>query len=125
MSGVREKVEKFFNESGKEATVYLNVGCKFTLTVGGKHYAVEVVDEGKVKVEEGKKEGDLEIVGEASVMEDLFSSTSLEEFVKKIGSYVVQGKKPTLKILMDRSIDNTRKFLRDYYVTLSRLYIIR
>ncbi|MEM3550362.1 MAG: hypothetical protein QW222_03705 [Candidatus Bathyarchaeia archaeon] len=122
---MKDLIEKFFNEAGKEATAYLNVGCKFVATAGDRHYQIEVVDEGKVKVEEGKMEGDLEIAGEASVMEELFSSASVEEFAEKVNSYLVQGKKPTLKIFMERSIDNTKKFLRDYYITLAKLHIIR
>lgn len=122
---MKNKIESFFNEYGKEATLLFNVGGKFIVTAGEKSYTVTVTDEGKVNVEEGEKDGDFEIIGEPSVMEDIFSSKSVEEFVNKIRFYLVQGKKPKLKILMERSIENTKKFLRDYFPALSHLYIIR
>lgn len=122
---MKDKIESFFNENGKEATFLFNTGGKFIISAGEKSYTVAVVSEGKVEVEEGRKGGDFEIAGEPSVMGDIFSSKSVEEFVNKIRFYLVQGKKPKLKIFMERSIENTKKFLRDYFPALSHLYIIR
>lgn len=122
---MKDRLELFFEKTARKITEYLDVGCKILITAGEKHYTLEVLERGKVKVHEGKKDADLEIIGDENVINDLFSSVTIEEFIDKMCKYVVQGKKPMLKILMDRDVENTKKFIRTYYIPLLKLYIIR
>jgi len=122
---MRDKIEFFFKEPAKALLDYLRPGCRIVFTADEHHYTLEVTESGEVRIEEGKKNGDIEIVGEAVVLKDLFSSNSLEEFSDKMCFYIKSGKKPKLRILMDRNVENVKKFMRNYYIPLCKLYILR
>ena len=74
---------------------------------------------------DGKEPCDIEISGEQQIMEDLLSSSTRSEFSKKITSYIQNGQKPTVKILMDRTSRNSAKFARVYLYFLRRLILLR
>jgi len=122
---MKEIIERFFMESSKDLLEYLSAGCKIVFTADTMQYTMEVTESGGVRVEEGKRNGDIEIIGETDVLRDLFSSGSLEGYVDKMCSYIKLGKKPKLKILMERNLENTKRFMRNYYVPLLKLYILR
>jgi hypothetical protein len=115
---LQDSIESFFKEPGRVLLDYMKPGCKIVFTADDRHYTLEVIESGGVKVEEGKKDGDIEIIGEADVLRDLFTSKSLEEFSDKMCSYISLGKKPKLRILMERNIENVKKFMRNYYIPL-------
>jgi hypothetical protein len=122
---MKDVIEHFFTESGKTLLEYLTAGCKMVFTANATQYTVEVTESGGIKVEEGKKNGDIEIFGEAEVLRDLFSSNSLEELADKMCLYIKSGKKPKLRILMERNAENVKKFMRNYYIPLFKLYVLR
>ncbi|MEM3697304.1 MAG: hypothetical protein QXQ94_07370 [Candidatus Bathyarchaeia archaeon] len=122
---MKNKLEFFFGNVARKITEYLDDGCKLLITAGEKHYTLEIPEKGKVKVHEGKMDADVEIIGDENVIADLFSSVTIEEFADKMCKYVAQGKKPRLRILMDRNVENIKKFIRTYYIPLLKLYIIR
>jgi len=122
---MRENIESFFKEPGKALLDYLRPGCRIIISADEHHYTLVVGESGEVRIEEGRKEGDIEIVGETAVLRDLFSSKSLEEFSDKMRFYIKLDKKPRLKILMERNVENVRKFMRNYYIPLYKLYILR
>lgn len=122
---MKDDLELFFEKAAKNIIEYCDPGCKIVVTAGEKHCTLEVLEKGKIKIYEGKKDGDLEIIGEEYVIKDLFSSATLEEYIDKMCKYVMQEKKPKLKVLMQRNAENIKKFMRTYYIPLLKLYIIR
>ncbi|MEM3550678.1 MAG: hypothetical protein QW222_05580 [Candidatus Bathyarchaeia archaeon] len=122
---MKDKIESFFERTAGKVVEYLDVGSKIIVSAGEKHYTLEVSEKGKIKVHEGRADGDLEIIGEESVINDLFSSTTMEEYIDKMCNYVVQGRKPKLKIHMERNAESIKRFMRTYYMPLLKMYIIR
>jgi hypothetical protein len=120
---VEEKIKKFFQGPGKEAVEYLGSGAHVLITTENGSYTLIVTEERDVKI--GKESGDIEIKGNERMMDNLFSSSSLDDFSKKMISYIKERKGPEVKIHMDRTLENTRKFDRDYYYFLRKMVLIR
>ena len=113
---MEEKIKDFFECRGKWATEHLGSGANILMTIGETSYKLKITDEREVKVEKDGKEGsDIEIRGEENVMNDLLSSSDLHEFTEKMKSYIGDRKAPQGKILMERTVENSKKFLRMYY----------
>jgi len=123
---MEEKIKNFFEGPGKEATEHLGAGGNVIITIGKASYILEITEEREIKVgRDGKKGGDIEISGEEGIVKDLFSSSSFDEFSKKMISYIGSGQEPEVKILMDRTDENSAKFQRVYAYFLRKLFLYK
>ena len=123
---MEEKIKEFFEHGGKWATEQLGSGANVLITIGETSYTLKLTDEREVEVEkDGMKGSDIEIRGEENVMNDLFSSSDLHDFTEKMTSYIGDRKAPQGKILMERTIENTKKFLRMYYHFFRKLGVLK
>ena len=123
---MEEKIKDFFERGGKWATEHLGSGASILITIGETSYTLKITGEREVKVEkDGKKGGDIEIRGEENVMNDLFSSSDLLDFTEKMQSYIGDRKAPQGKILMERTVENSKKFLRMYYHFFRKMGILK
>ena len=123
---MEEKIKDFFEHGGKWATEHLGSGVCILITIGETSYTLKITDEREVKAEkDGKKGGDVEIRGEENVMNDLFSSSDLHDFTEKMKSYIGDRKAPQGKILMERTVENSKKFLRMYYHFFRKMGILK
>ena len=123
---MEENIKNFFEGPGREATEHLGSGANILLTIGKTSYTLKITEEREVKVEKDQKEGgDIEIRGEGKIINDLLSSSSMHEFSDKMKSYIVDGKEPQVKILMERTGENSKKFLQGYYFFLRKIGLLR
>ena len=123
---MEEKIKDFFEGPGKEATKHLGAGASIIITTGQTSYVLRITDRREVVVEkDGKGSGEIEIKGNDKIMNDLLSSSSLLEFTGKMKSYIVDRKGPEVKILMERTTDNSRKFLRIYFHFLRKVCLLK
>src|SRR4030042_322365 len=119
---MEEKIKNFFEGAGKRAMEHLGSGANILITIGKTSYTLKITEGREVKVEkDGKQNSDIEIRGQEKVMNDLFSSSSMDEFSKKMSSYILDRKGPKVKILMERTIENTKKFLLTYQHFLQKI----
>jgi hypothetical protein len=123
---MEEKIKNFFEGAGKRATEHLGSGANILITIGKTSYALKITEEREIKVEkDGKERRDIEISGEEEIMNDLFSSSSNDEFSRKARSYIRNGKEPKGKILMERTLENARKFQLVYYQFLRKMFLVQ
>lgn len=123
---MEDKIETFFKGPAKEATEILGPNANILFTFGSNSYSLIKTEDEEIKV--GKKEndtGDLEIIGEESVMEDLISSSSLKEFIEKHRLYMKDRREPKIKIHMERTHESNKKYLRVYTHYLWKLGLQR
>ena len=126
MQGLEQKIKKFFEEAGKEATERLGIGANILLTAGETSYNLKITEERAVRVEPaGKEHSDMEIKGEQKQMNDLFSSATMDEYSKKMISYVKDGKQPEVKILLNRTGENSAKFQQLYMLFLNKMVLLK
>lgn len=122
---MEEKIKNFFEETAKEATDYLCYGADILLSLGKSSYVVKVSDEGAVEVaRDDNGTGDLEIMTDEEILDDLYSSASLAEYREKMVALTIDFQRPTIKIHMERTEKNGRKFFRRYANWLRRVYIL-
>ena len=123
---MEETIKDFFEHRGKWATEHLGSGANVLITIGDTSYTLKIMEDREVTVEkDGNKGGDIEIKGEEDVMNDLFSSSDLHEFIEKMNSYVGDRKAPQGKIHMERTVENTKKFLRTYFHFFRKIGILK
>ena len=123
---MEETIKDFFERRGKWATEHLGSGANVLITIGETSYTLKITEEREVSVEkDGSKGGDIEIKGEEDVMNDLFSSSDLHEFTEKMNSYIGDRKAPQGKIHMERTVENTKKFLRTYFHFFRKIGILK
>ena len=126
MEGMEQKIKSFFEGAGKEATERLGIGANILITAGETSCTLQITEERAVKVEtDGKENSDMEIKGEPGQMNNLFSSSSMEEFSKKMISYVKDGKQPEVKILLNRTGENSAKFQQLYMSFLNKMVLLK
>ena len=125
MEGMEQKITSFFEGAGKDATERLGIGANILITAGNASCTLKMTEERAVKVETDGKDGDMEIRGEQKQMDDLFSSSSMDEYSKKIISYVKDGKQPEVKILLKRTGENSAKFQQLYMSFLNKMVLLK
>ena len=121
---MEEKIKKFFQGAGKEAAEHLGAGARVLITTGVNASNTLIITEER-EIQVGKGSGDIEIRGNEKMMDDLFSSSNMDEFSEKMISYIKDRKGPEVKILLDRTMEDTEKFERDYYYFLRKMILIR
>ena len=122
---MEEKIKAFLEGAGKEITDYLGVGGDVLITLGDSSYRLKMDEEREIQVEKGEKgNSDVEIITDESIMNDLLSSSSMEEYREKMSSYTFNNKKPAVKIHMERTDKNAAKFIRTYTYFLRRMWLL-
>lgn len=122
---MEEKIRSFFEEAGKQALEHLDSKASILMAIGGTSYALKFTEERELEIEKGGKESsDIEISGEEEIMNDLFSSSTWNEFNGKMNRYIVDEKAPRVKILMEREKENLGKFLHGYYYFLRKMRLL-
>ena len=122
---MEQKIKSFFEGAGKEATERLGSGANIRLVIGETSYALKITEDRIVQVEKDGKDSDMEIRGEQELMDDLFSSATMEEFSEKMISLVKDGKQPEVKILLDRTGENSAKFQQLYMLFLNKMVLLK
>jgi len=122
---MKNKIKNFFTGPGAKIINHLGSGATILIIVGQNRYTLKVNEERELKVEEDGAQADVEIRGEEAVMSDLLSSSSIDEFSKKARAYIMEGKEPKGKILMERTLENSRKFQALYYYFLRGMFLIK
>ena len=122
---MEEKIKTFFEGTGKEITEYLGVGGNVLITLGETSYRLKMDEERDLQVEKGAKgSGDVEIITEESIMNDLLSSSSMEDYRERMSSYTFNNQKPAVKIHMERTDKNAARFIRTYTYFLRRMWLL-
>jgi len=122
---MEEKITAFLEGPGKEITDYLGPGGDVLITLGDSSYRVKMDKDRELQVEKGEKgNSDIEITTEAEIMNDLLSSSSMEEYRQKMASYTFNNKKPAVKIHMERTDKNAARFIRTYVYFLRRMWLL-
>lgn len=123
---MEKKIKSFFEGAGKEATEQLGSGASILITIGETSYPLKITEEREVKVKKDEKEkSDIEIRGEEKIMNDLLSSSTMDEFSDKMISYIRDGQEPEVKILMNRTGKNSAKFQRVYLYFLRKMVLLK
>lgn len=119
------KIKTFLQGAGKEITDYLGSGGDVLITLGDSSYRLKMNEERELQVEKGEKgNSDIEITTEEEIMNDLLSSSSMEEYREKMSSYTYNNRKPTVKIHMERTDKNAARFIRTYLYFLRRMWLL-
>jgi hypothetical protein len=122
---MEEKITAFLEGPGKEITDYLGPGGDVLITLGDSSYRVKMDKDRELQVEKGEKgNSDIEITTEEEIMNDLLSSSSMEEYRQKMASYTFNNKKPAVKIHMERTDKNAARFIRTYVYFLRRMWLL-
>ena len=123
---MEEKIKGLFEGPLSGATEHLGSGANVLITIGEISYALKITDEREVQVEKGGNgDSDLEIKGEEKIMNDLLDSSSLHDFGEKMKLYIKDRKSPKVMILMERTVENSKRFLRIYYHFVRKLYLLK
>ncbi len=122
---MEEKIKAFLEGTGKEITEYLGPGGDILITLGDSSYRVKMDEDRELQVEKGEKgNSDIEITTEEEIMNDLLSSSSMQEYRQKMASYTFNNKKPAVKIHMERTDKNAARFIRTYVYFLRRMWLL-
>jgi hypothetical protein len=122
---MEEKIKAFLEGPGKEITDYLGPGGDVRITLGDSSYRVKMDEDRELQVEKGEEgNSDIEIKTEEEIMNDLLSSSSMEEYRQKMASYTFNDKKPAVKIHMERTDKNAARFIRTYVYFLRRMWLL-
>ena len=110
---------------GKQITEYLGAGGNVLITLGDSSYTLKMDTERALEVKKAERgNGDIEIITEERIMNDLLSSSSMEEYREKMASYVLNNEKPAVKIHMERTDKNAARFIRTYVYFLRRMWLL-
>lgn len=122
---MEDKIRTFLEGTGKEITDYLGPGGHVLLTLGNSSYTLKMDEERELQVEEGGKgDSDVEIITEEKILDDLLSSTSMQEYREKMSFYTFNNKKPAVKIHMERTEKSAARFIRTYVYFLRRMWLL-
>ena len=122
---MQAQLKTFFAGAGERAIDQLPSGAGILITVDESSYVLTVTDEREIVVEKGPDgQGELEIKGKGPVLNDLFSSPTYDEFSKKMISYKLNREAPEVRILLERTVENAKKFNRCYNHFLRRMYLL-
>jgi len=122
---MEQKIREFFGGVGKQITEYLGAGGDVLITLGKSSYTLKMDEERVLEVKKGGEgNSDIEIITEERIMNDLLSSSSMEEYREKIASYVLNNEKPAVKIHMERTDQNAARFIRTYLYFLRRMWLL-
>lgn len=122
---MKERIKAFFQGAGRGITEYLGPGADILITLGNASYTLRLTKERTVEVEKGGEgSSDIEIITEEEVLSDLLSSSSPKDYREKMAGYVVNDRRPAVKILLQRTDKNTAKFIRLYLYFLRRMYLL-
>ena len=123
---MEDRIRNFFEGPGKKATEHLGSGANILIMIDETSYTLKITEDRKVEVEKDEKqECDIKITAEEKTMNDLFSSSNMDEFSEKMRSYIRDGKQPEVTILMTRTVEKLRKFHRVYYYFLRKMVLLK
>jgi hypothetical protein len=122
---MQDRIKAFFEGVGSGITEYLGPGADILINAGNASYTLRLTKDRAVEVEKGAKgSSDIEIITQEDVLSNLLSSPSLKDYRGKMAAYVLDDRRPQVKILMDRSDKNAARFVRLYVYFLRRMYLL-
>ena len=122
---MEQKIKAFFEGVGKQIADYLGAGSDVLITLGESSYTLKMDEERMLEVKKaGRGNSDIEIITEERIMNDLLSSSTMEEYREKMASYVLNNEKPAVRIHMERTNKNAARFIRTYLYFLRRMWLL-